>query len=94
LVATGDALATVVDEGAQLDGDVEDQAEHVGLDGRAEADGGLQVGKAAKKAAARLGGHLAGLAVDESEHVGAHAELERVNRALVVRWGGGSRRRR
>jgi hypothetical protein len=90
-VTFGHALATVVDEGGELDRDVDGGAEHVGLDGRAEADGGLEVGEAAEEAAARLSGHLAGLALDEAEHVGAHAELERVHRALAAGWG---RRRR
>jgi len=83
-VAFGHALATVVDEGAELDRDVDGDAEHVGLDGRAEADGGLQVGEAVEEAAARLSGHLAGLALDEAEHVDAHAEFERVHRALAA----------
>lgn len=94
-VTFGHALATVVDEGAELDRDVDDDAEHVGLDGRAQADGGLEVGEAADEAAARLGGHFADLAFDEAGHVGAHAELERVQRALAAAgWGWGRRRRR
>jgi hypothetical protein len=94
-VALGHALATVVDEGAELDGDIDDDAEHVGLDGRAEADGGLEVRKAFDEGTAWLGRHLASLAFDEAEHIGAHAELERVQRALAAgRRGRGSRRRR
>lgn len=94
-VATGDALATVVDKEAQLHRDVDDDAEHVGLDGRAEADGGLEVGEAADEAAARLGGHLADLAADGAQHVGAGPELERVHGALVmVGRSSWSRRRR
>ena len=77
-VALGHALATVVDERAELDGDIDDDAEHVGLDGRAEADGGLEVRKAFDEGTAWLGRHLANLAFDEAEHIGAHAELERV----------------
>ena len=93
-VTFGHALATVVDEGCEFDRDVDDDAEHVGLGGRAEADGGLQVGEAVEEAAARLSGHLAGLALDEAEHVDAHAEFERVHRALAAGWGWGRRRRR
>jgi len=94
-VALGHAFATVVDEGAELDRDIDDDAEHVGLDGRAEADGGLEVYKAFDEGAAWLSRHLASLAFDEAEHIGAHAELERVQRALTAGWRGwGSRRRR
>uniref|UniRef100_J3M089 Uncharacterized protein n=1 Tax=Oryza brachyantha TaxID=4533 RepID=J3M089_ORYBR len=96
-VATGDALATVVDEEAQLHRDVDDDAEHVGLERRAEADGGLEVGEAVDEAAARLGRHLADLAADGAQHVGACAELERVHGALAVgrrSRGRGWRRRR
>nr|ACN35836.1 unknown [Zea mays] len=96
-VALGHALATVVDEGAELDGDIDDDAEHAGLDGRAEADGGLEVRKAFDEGTAWLGRHLASLAFDEAEHIGAHAELERVQRALAAGrrgWGSSRRRRR
>ena len=94
-VALGHALATVVDEGAELDRDIDDDAEHVGLDGGAEADGGLEVYKAIEEGAAWLSRHLANLAFDEAEHIGAHAELERIQRALAAGWRGwGSSRRR
>lgn len=81
-VALGHALATVVDEGIELDRDIEDDAEDVALDGRAEADGGLEVRKAFDEGTAWLGRHLASLAFDEAERIDAHAELERVQRAL------------
>lgn len=96
-VALGHTLATVVDEGAELDRDIDDDAEHVALDGRAEADGGLEVCKAVDEGAAWLSRHLANLALDEAEHVGAHAELERVQRALAAGrrgWGISRWRRR
>jgi len=82
--ATGEVLATVVDNEAELDRDVDGDAEHVGLDGGAEADGGLQVREAAEDAAARLGGRVADLGADEAQHVGARRELERVLGALAA----------
>lgn len=85
--ATGETLATVVDNEAELDRDVEGDAEHVGLDGGAEAGGGLEVGQAAEDAAARLGGRLADLGAHEAGHVGARRELEGVLGALAfARW--------
>ena len=96
--ATRDVLAAVVDEEAELDGDVEGAAEHVGLDGGAETDGGLKVGEAAEDAAARRVRRLADLGADEAQHVGARRELERVLGALGVvgrrRWRRRRRRRR
>jgi len=82
--ATGEVLATVVDNEAELDRDVDGDAEHVGLDSGAEADGGLQVREAAEDAAARLGGRVADLGADEAQHVGARRELERVLGALAA----------
>ena len=82
--ATGEVLATVVDNEAELDRDVYGDPEHVGLDGGAEADGGLQVGEAAEDAAAWLGGRVADLGADEAQHVGARRELERVLGALAA----------
>lgn len=82
--ATWEVLATVVDNEAELDRDVDGDAEHVGLDGGAEADGGLQVGEAAEDAAARLGGRVADLGADEAQHVGARSELKRVLGALAT----------
>ena len=85
--AAGEVLATVVDNEAELDRDVEGDAEHVGLDGGAEAGGGLEVGEAAEEAAARLGRRLPHLGFHEAGHVGAHRELERVLGALAfARW--------
>jgi len=80
----GAVLATVVEDEAEVDGEVKVDAEDVGLDGGAEADGGLQVREAAKDAAARLGGRVADLGTDEAQHVGARRELERVLGALAA----------
>ena len=41
----GADLSTVVEDEAQVDGDVEVDSENVGLDGGAEADGGIEVGE-------------------------------------------------
>ncbi|KAM0931676.1 hypothetical protein ACQ4PT_000181 [Festuca glaucescens] len=82
LEASGDFLAAVVDEEAEVDGHVEVDAQDVGLESGAEADGGLQVGEALDQGAARLLRWLSELQVDQPvQHVGAHAQLQRVDRA-------------
>jgi len=71
-----------------------DDAQDVGLDGSAEAHCGLEVQQPLQQRAAFL--VLAQANIDDAvEHVGAHTELERVDRAasLAVRrrgWQSGS----
>jgi hypothetical protein len=72
-------LTALVEDEAEVDGQVELDAEHVGLDGSAQADGGVEVDEPAQQRAARL---LVGQAnLDKAQHVGAHVELERVDGA-------------
>jgi len=86
LEAGGHGAAAVVDKEGEVDGDVEADAEDVGVDGEADADGGLQVGQAGDEGAAGLLGRLPHLRVDEPvQHVRAHAQLHRVHRALARR---------
>ena len=87
----GAALAAVVEDEAEVDGEVEFDAEDVGLDGGAEADGGLQVHEPVQQRAAGQVRRRADLGLDEAQHVGAHAQLQRVPGAVVAAAG---RRRR
>ena len=83
----GDVLATVVEEQAEVDGDVEVDAEDVGLEGGAKADGGLEVEEAADEstALAWLLGELADADGDEAvEHVGAGGQFQGVDGAFTV----------
>lgn len=84
LEACGDALAAEVEDEAEVDGDVEVEPQHVGLDGRAEAHGGVQLHEPVQQRAARLVHRHAGLGLDQVQHIGAHAELQRVRRAVAV----------
>jgi hypothetical protein len=78
-------LAALVEDEAEVDGQVELDAEHVGLDGSAQADGGIEVDEPAQQRAARLLVRQANL--DKAQHVGAHVELERVDGALAEAVG-------
>jgi hypothetical protein len=82
LEARGHALAAEVENEAEVDGDVEVEAQHVGLDGGAEAHGGVQLDEPVQQRAARLVLGHAGLGLDQVKHVGAHAQLQRVRRAV------------
>jgi hypothetical protein len=84
LEARGDALAAEVEDEAEVDGDVEVEPQHVGLDGRAEAHGGFELHEPVQQRAARLVHRHADLGLDQIQHVGAHAELQRVCRAMAV----------
>jgi len=87
----GAVLATVVEDEAEVDGEVQVDAEDVGLDSGAEADGGLQVDEPIQQRAARLVRRRADLGLHQAQHVGAHAQLQRVPGA-VVPAGRGRRR--
>ena len=101
LESSGHALAAVVEDEAEIDGQVQVDAEDVALDGGAEAQGGLKVDEPFKQRAAGLRGRHADLGLDEAQHVGAHAQLQRVAGAPASRrrrrgrrgWGGRGRRR-
>jgi hypothetical protein len=96
----GHGLAAVVEDEAEVDGQVEVDAEDVALDGGAQAHGGLEVDEPLQQRAAGLRGRHAHLGLDQVQHVGAHAQLQRVARALAERgrrrrrrgWGGRGRR--
>jgi len=89
----GAVLATVVEDEAEVDGEVKVDAEDVGLDGGAEADGGLQVDEPVQQRAARLVRRRADLGLHQAQHVGAHAQLQRVPGARPVVAAGRRRRR-
>lgn len=100
LEALGGGLAAVVEEEAELDGDVEDDAEDVGLERGAEAHGGLEVGQATEEAAALVAAATGGLAdadAHQAQHVGAGAQLQsvrgaRLASAATARWRRWARR--
>ena len=94
LEAGGHGLAAVVEDEAEVDGQVQVDAEDVALDGGAEAQGGLKVDEPFKQRAAGLRGRHADLGLDEAQHVGAHAQLQRVAGALASRRRRRGRRRR
>ena len=88
----GRAPATVVDEEAEVDGQVEVDAQNVGSQDCAEAHRRLQVRQPLDQRAARRPGRRPQVDVDQPvEHVGAHAQLQRVLGALAA--GAGRRRR-
>ena len=99
--AGGHGLAAVVEDEAEVDGQVQVDAEDVALDGGAEAQGGLEVDEPLQQRAAGLRRRHADLGLDEAQHVGAHAQLQRVAGALAFGgrrrgwrgWGGRGRRR-
>jgi hypothetical protein len=94
LEAGGHGPAAVVEDEAEIDRQVEVDAEDVALDSSAEAGGGLQVDEPLQQRAAWLRGRRAHLSLDEAQHVGAHAQLERVAGAPAERRRRGRRRRR
>lgn len=78
----------MVEDEAEVDGQVDVDAQDVGLESGAEAVGSLQVDEAIKQRAAVLRlrwGHPNLDALDETQHVGAHAELQRVTGAAGSR---------
>jgi hypothetical protein len=92
----GHGLAAVVEDEAEVDGQVELDSEDLALDGGAEAHGGLEVDESLQQRAAWLRGRHAHLGLDQSQNIGAHAQLERVAGALAERGrrrGRGRRRR-
>jgi hypothetical protein len=89
----GAVLAAVVEDEAEVDGELKVDAEDVGLDGGAEADGGLQVDEPVQQRAARLVRRRAYLGLHQAQHVGAHAQLQRVPGARPVAVVAAGRRR-
>jgi len=85
-------LATLVEDEVEADGHVEVDAQNVGLDRGAEADGGVEVDEPLQQRAALV--VLGQADLDEAQHVGAHPELERVDRAAPVAMGRGRHDRR
>ncbi|KAF8687989.1 hypothetical protein HU200_042474 [Digitaria exilis] len=73
LESGGDGLATVVEDEAEVDGQVEVDSEDVALDGGAEAQGGLEVDEPLQQWAAWFSGWDTHLGLDETQHVSAHA---------------------
>ncbi|KAM3193878.1 hypothetical protein ACQJBY_070491 [Aegilops geniculata] len=87
----GALLAALVEEEGQVDGHVELDAENVGPDGGAEAHGGVEVGEPAQVRAALLVLRHTDPELQQVQHVGAHAQLQRVDRAAAPagRWHDG-----
>ena len=81
----GAFLAALVEEEGEVYGDVELDPEDVGLDGGAEADGSVEVGKPAEQWAALLVCRHAQLEMEQVQHVGAHLQLQCVDRAAAGR---------
>lgn len=80
----GDAvLVAVVEQEGEVDGDVEHDAENVGPDGEAEADGGVEIGEPLQQRAALLVVWHADVQPQQVQHVRAHLELQRVDRAAA-----------
>jgi len=94
LEAGGHGLAAVVEDEAEVDGQVEVDAEDPALDGGAEAECGLEVDEPLQQRAAWLRGRHAHLGLDQAQNIGAHAQLERVAGALAERGRRRGRRRR
>ncbi|GJN26788.1 hypothetical protein PR202_gb14748 [Eleusine coracana subsp. coracana] len=63
--SSGLGLAAVVEDEAEVDGQVEVDAEDLALDGGAEADGGFKVDEALKQRAAGLSGRHGNLGLDQ-----------------------------
>ncbi|XBI03572.1 hypothetical protein VPH35_131972 [Triticum aestivum] len=84
----GALLAALVEEEGQIDGHVELDAENVGPDGGAEAHRGVEVGEPAQERATLLVRRHADLKLQQVQHVGAHTQLQRVDRAAAPagRW--------
>uniref|UniRef100_A0A8R7VDW2 Uncharacterized protein n=1 Tax=Triticum urartu TaxID=4572 RepID=A0A8R7VDW2_TRIUA len=84
----GALLAALVEEEGQVDGDVELDAEDVGPDGGAEAHSGVEVGEPAQERATLLVRRHTDPELQQVQHVGAHAQLQRVDRAAAPasRW--------
>lgn len=82
-----DLLAAVVEQKAQGDGNVQVDAQNVGLDGCAEAYGSLEVNQSLNEAAAGSLGRGPNDEVKQAlEHISAHAELEGVFGAGGLGW--------
>lgn len=91
----GHFLAAVVEDDAEVDGEVElDDVEDVGLEHRAEAQGRLQVDEPLQQRAAGQSGRQPHLGLDQAKHVGADAKLQCVARAPAERRRGRCRGRR
>ncbi|CAL9091154.1 hypothetical protein MUK42_20301 [Musa troglodytarum] len=87
LELSGGLLAAVVEEEAEVDGEVEMDTEDVGLERSAKAHSCLEVDEAVEQRAAlaRLLRKLAHPDLDQAiKHVGAGGELEGVDGALAV----------
>ena len=84
----GACLAALVEEDDEVDGHVEVDAQDVGFDGGAEADGRVEVGEPGQQWAALVGGRHAEFELEQVQHVGAHTQLQRVDRADTAAAGG------
>lgn len=76
--------AAVVEHEGHVERQVDGDAEHVELDGGAEAGGEVEVDEVAQQRAALLVPRHVDLELEEHQHVGAHLEVrQRVRRARV-----------
>uniref|UniRef100_K4AFU9 Uncharacterized protein n=1 Tax=Setaria italica TaxID=4555 RepID=K4AFU9_SETIT len=72
-------LAALVEDEVEADGHVEVNAEDIGLNRGAEADGGVEVDEPLQQGAALV--VLGQADLDEAQNVSAHPQLQRVDRA-------------
>ncbi|KAK4747107.1 hypothetical protein SAY87_026144 [Trapa incisa] len=84
LEARRHCLLASTDKKGEGDGDVEVDAEDVGLDGGAEAEGRLEVGQTVEEGTARAGGWGSDHHIDKAEEVSADSELQSVLRAGLL----------
>ena len=75
-------LATVVEEEAQVDGQIEVDAEDIGLDSSAETDCGVKVDEPLQQRAALVAPRDRDVELQEVQHIGAHLQLQ------CVDWAG------
>jgi hypothetical protein len=76
-------VVAVVEEEREVEGDVEHDAEDVGPDGEAEADGGVGVDEPLQQRAALLVVGHADVKPQQVQHARAYLKIQRVDRAAA-----------
>uniref|UniRef100_A0A8R7VC57 Uncharacterized protein n=1 Tax=Triticum urartu TaxID=4572 RepID=A0A8R7VC57_TRIUA len=79
----GALLAALVEEEDEVDGDIQLDAKDVSVDGGAEAHGRVEVSEPSQERATLLICRHADLELQQVQHIGAHAQLQRVDRAAA-----------
>jgi hypothetical protein len=80
-VVVGAGLAALVKKEGEVVEYIEFDAENLGLDGGAETDGGIEVDEPRQQRAALLILGHGEVELEQVQHVGAHFQLQSVNRA-------------